>query len=40
MIPTSLTNTLKAMSISAPGGAYGYLRIYGFDTLPDRSSTN
>ena len=22
------------MSISAPGGAYGYLRIYGFDTLP------
>ncbi|MDP9465612.1 MAG: S41 family peptidase [Actinomycetota bacterium] len=34
VIATSLTDTLKAMSISAPGGAYGYLRIYGFDTLP------
>ncbi len=34
VIATSLTKTLKAMSISAPGGAYGYLRIYGFDTLP------
>lgn len=34
VIATTLTNTLKAMSISAPGGAYGYLRIYGFDTLP------
>jgi Peptidase family S41 len=34
VIPTNLTRTLKAMSISAPGGAYGYLRIYGFDTLP------
>jgi Peptidase family S41 len=35
VIPTTLTDTLKAMSISAPGGPYGYLRIYGFDTLPD-----
>ena len=23
------------MSIAAPGGPYGYLRIYGFDTEPD-----
>ncbi len=35
VIPTNLTSTLKAMSINAPGGAYGYLRIYGFDTAPD-----
>lgn len=35
VIPTQLTETLKAMSIDAPGGAYGYLRIYGFDTEPD-----
>ena len=35
VIPTLLTDTLKAMSIAAPGGAYGYLRIYGFDTGPD-----
>jgi hypothetical protein len=35
VIPTTLTDTLKAMSISAPGGPYGYLRIYGFDTRPD-----
>ncbi len=35
VIATTLTNTLKAMSISAPGGTYGYLRIYGFDTLPE-----
>jgi Peptidase family S41 len=35
VIATSLTSTLKAMSISAPGGAYGYLRIYGFDAAPD-----
>ncbi|MEY2522359.1 MAG: hypothetical protein QOJ66_924, partial [Ilumatobacteraceae bacterium] len=35
VIATSLTSTLKAMSINAPGGAYGYLRIYGFDAAPD-----
>jgi hypothetical protein len=35
VIATTLTTTLKAMSIGAPGGAFGYLRIYGFDTLPD-----
>jgi Peptidase family S41 len=35
VIATTLTRTLKAMSINAPGGAFGYLRIYGFDTLPD-----
>jgi Peptidase family S41 len=35
VIATTLTSTLKAMSINAPGGAYGYLRIYGFDTAPD-----
>jgi C-terminal processing protease CtpA/Prc len=35
VIATNLTSTLKAMSISAPGGAYGYLRIYGFDSAPD-----
>jgi hypothetical protein len=35
IIPTNLTETLKAMSIDAPGGPYGYLRIFGFDTLPE-----
>ncbi len=35
VIPTLLTDTLKALSIAAPGGPYGYLRIYGFDTGPD-----
>ena len=35
VIDTTLTHTLKALSISASGGAYGYLRIYGFDTAPD-----
>lgn len=35
VITTTLTSTLKAMSIAAPGGPYGYLRIYGFDVLPD-----
>jgi hypothetical protein len=35
VIATSLTDTLKALSIAAPGGPYGYLRIYGFDTEPD-----
>jgi hypothetical protein len=34
VIPTTLTETLKAMSIEAPGGPFGYLRIYGFDTAP------
>jgi hypothetical protein len=35
IIPTALTETLKAMSIPAPGGPFGYLRIYGFDTDPE-----
>lgn len=35
VIATSLTSTMKALTISAPGGAYGYLRIYGFDAAPD-----
>jgi len=34
IIPTALTETLKAMSIDAPGGPFGYLRIYGFDSQP------
>jgi hypothetical protein len=34
VVPTTLTETLKAMSIDAPGGPFGYLRIYGFDTMP------
>jgi hypothetical protein len=34
VIPTTLTETLKAMSIDAPGGPFGYLRIYGFDAEP------
>lgn len=35
VIPTSLTETLKAMSIAAPGGPFGYLRIYAFDAEPE-----
>ncbi|MBM3678370.1 MAG: hypothetical protein FJW96_10890, partial [Actinobacteria bacterium] len=35
VIPTTLTQTLKAMTIAAPGGDVGYLRIYGFDTEPE-----
>src|SRR5688572_29301051 len=34
IIPTALTETLKAMTIEAPGGPFGYLRIYGFDAAP------
>jgi hypothetical protein len=34
VIPTELTETLKAVTITAPGGPFGYLRIYGFDSLP------
>jgi hypothetical protein len=34
IISTNLTETLKAMSIDAPGGPFGYLRIYGFDAEP------
>jgi hypothetical protein len=34
VITTALTTTLKAMSITAPGGPFGYLRIYGFDSEP------
>jgi Peptidase family S41 len=35
VIPTELTDTLKVLSIEAPGGPYGYLRIYGFDSAPE-----
>lgn len=35
IIPTQLTETLKAMSIDVPGGSFGYLRIFGFDTAPE-----
>jgi hypothetical protein len=35
IIPTELTETLKAMSIDAAGGPFGYLRIWAFDTLPE-----
>jgi hypothetical protein len=35
VIDTRLTQTLKAMSIDAPDGPFGYLRIFAFDTLPD-----
>jgi hypothetical protein len=36
LIQTSLPKTLSARSIAASGGAYGYLRIYAFDTEPNR----
>ena len=36
VIPTQLTRTLKAESIEAPGGPFGYLRIYAFDVGPER----
>lgn len=39
VITTTLTTTLKAMSITAPGGPFGYLRIYGFDSAPDKFIT-
>jgi hypothetical protein len=35
IIPTALPETLKAMSIPASGGPFGYLRIYAFDAEPD-----
>ncbi len=35
IIPTTLTAVLKAMSIDAPGGPFGYLRIFSFDKEPD-----
>jgi hypothetical protein len=35
IIDTRLTRTLKAMSIEAPDGPFGYLRIYAFDTQPE-----
>ena len=35
VIPTALPETLKAMTIPAPGGPFGYLRIYAFDSDPD-----
>jgi hypothetical protein len=34
IIETTLTETLKAMTIDAPGGPFGYLRIYAFDADP------
>jgi C-terminal processing protease CtpA/Prc len=34
VITTRLTKTLKAMTIDAPGGPFGYLRIFGFDEEP------
>lgn len=33
-IATTLTQTLRAQTIEAPGGPYGYLRIWGFDAAP------
>lgn len=36
VIETRLPNTLKVLSIDAPDGPYGYLRIFAFDTLPDQ----
>ncbi len=33
-IPTKLRRTLKAAELDLPGGPYGYLRIYAFDSLP------
>lgn len=35
VIETELTGTLKAQSLAVPGGAIGYLRIYGFDVPPE-----
>jgi len=35
VIKTRLTKVLKAMSIDAPGGPFGYLRIYSFDKEPE-----
>jgi hypothetical protein len=35
IIDTELTETLKAQSIDAPGGPFGYLRIYAFNADPD-----
>jgi len=35
VIETELTGTLKAESLTVPGGAIGYLRIYGFDVPPE-----
>lgn len=35
VIPTQLPGTLKALHVDAPGGPFGYLRIYAFDTRPD-----
>lgn len=34
-IETTLTETLKATTVDGPGGPYGHLRIFGFDTEPD-----
>lgn len=35
IIDTRLVETLKAMSIAAPGGPFGYLRIYAFNSEPE-----
>jgi hypothetical protein len=34
IIATDLTETFKVMSIDAPGGPFGYLRIYAFNEAP------
>ena len=36
IIATKLTQTLKAMSIDAPGGPFAYLRIWDFDVDPEK----
>lgn len=35
VISTKLTQTLRATTFDAPGGPYGHLRIFGFETEPD-----
>jgi hypothetical protein len=35
IIPTTLQKVLKAVSIEARGGPFGYLRIYAFDAEPE-----
>jgi hypothetical protein len=35
VIPSPLSDTLKATVISVPGGPFGYIRIWAFETEPD-----
>jgi hypothetical protein len=35
IIPTELTQTIEAKSIAAPGGPFGYLRIWAFNAHPN-----